>query len=186
MTVLASPIRRRAERGVVLPVVLVMLLLMTITVLFLMRRSTVDELLASNVRQIVTLETTTQFALRSCERWLWVSVPGLAPRAGDPDPPAVVTAPAPTATAAWRVGANWTDFGVTLPAARFGAGVTAVRCLFEDATAELELLTSLTPTTATGMTLEPDWRKFRITAEVVGDNTVSRAQTEVRMQVPPT
>jgi len=100
MTVLASPIRRRAERGVVLPVVLVMLLLMTITVLFLMRRSTVDELLASNVRQIVTLETATQFALRSCERWLWVSVPGLAPRAGDPDPPAVVTAPAPTATAA--------------------------------------------------------------------------------------
>jgi Tfp pilus assembly protein PilX len=177
---------RMRERGVVLPVVLVMLLLMTITVLFLMRRSTVDELLASNVRQIVTLETATQFALRSCERWLWVSVPGLAPRAGDPDPPPVVTAPAAAVTSAWRVGSNWTDFGVTLPADRFGAGITAVRCLFEDATAELELVTSLTATTATGMTTEPDWRKFRITAEVVGNNTVSRAQSEVRMPVPPT
>jgi len=173
------------QRGIVLPVVLVMLLLMTITVLFLMRRGTVDELLAANVREITTLETAAQFALRSCERWLAVSVPGLQPRPGDPDPPPVVPAPAAAANAAWRTNANWTGSGVTLPAGRFGPGVTAVRCLIEDATAELELVTGLTRNIPTGMTLEPDWRKFRITAEVVGNNVIGRAQSEVRMPVPP-
>jgi Tfp pilus assembly protein PilX len=166
--------------------VLVMLLLMTITVLFLMRRGTVDELLASNVRQVTTLDTAAQLALRTCERWLWVSPPGIAPAAGDPNPPPVVTAPAANATAAWQVNANWTNAGVTLPAADFdptGTAVTAARCLFEDASAELEINVGNVSNTATGLNLDGTWRKYRITAEVVGNGTFARAQAEVRMNV---
>jgi Tfp pilus assembly protein PilX len=176
--------RHRAERGIVLPVVLVMLVLMTITVLFLMRRGTVDELLASNVRQVTTLDTAAQFALRTCERFLWVSPPGIAPAAGDPNPPPVVVAPAANATAAWLVNANWTNSGVTLPAADFGPGVTAARCLYEDASAELEINVGNVSNTSTGLNLDGTWRKYRITAEVQGNgNTFSRAQAEVRMNV---
>lgn len=181
---LLSLASRRRQRGIVLPVVLVMLLLMTITVLFLMRRGTVDELLASNVRQVTTLDTAAQFALRTCERFLWASPPGIAPQAGAPEPPPVVVAPAPTDTAAWRVNANWTNAGVTLPAADFGPGVTAARCLFEDASAELEINVGNVSNTATGLNLDGTWRKYRITAEVQGNgNTFSRAQAEVRMNV---
>ena len=177
------PQPRHDERGIVLPMVLVMLLLMTITVLFLMRRGTVDELLASNVRQVTTLDTAAQFALRTCERLLWVSPPGIAPAAGDPNPPPVVVAPAPNATAAWRDNANWNNSGVTLPTADFGAGVTAARCLFEDASAELEINVGNVSNTSTGLNLDGTWRKYRITAEVVGNGTFSRAQAEVRMNV---
>lgn len=174
------------ERGIVLPVVLVMLLLMTVTVLFLMRRGTVDELLASNVRQVTTLDTAAQFALRSCERWLWVSTPGFAPRPGDPDPPEVVVAPAAASTAAWRDNANWTNRAVSpLPAADLGDGIAAVNCLIEDASSELELITNYTQGTSTSLTNEPNWRKYRVTAEVQGTgNTVARSQVEVRMRVP--
>lgn len=175
--------RKRRQVGIVLPVVLVMLLLMTITVLLLMRRGTVDELLASNVRQITTLDTAAQFALRSCERWLWVSPPGIQPAAGAPTPPKVVVAPAAADTAAWRNSANAADWA-TLPAASFGAGVTAAACLFEDASAELEINVSNVSNTSTGLNLDGTWRKYRITAEVQGNgNTVGRAQAEVRMNV---
>jgi Tfp pilus assembly protein PilX len=186
MTAPAFEIRKCGERGIVLPVVLVMLLLMTITVLFLMRRGTVDELLASNVRQVVTLDTAAQLALRSCELWLWRSTPGLAPLPGFPNPPAVVPAPAANQTAAWQVNDNWTNSGATLPLADFGPGVTAARCLFEDATAELEINVGNVSNTAPGLTLDGTWRKYRITAEVVGNGTFSRAQAEVRMNVPGT
>lgn len=183
MTAFYSLRKRRTERGIVLPVVLVMLLLMTITVLLLMRRGTVDELLASNVRQITTLDTAAQFALRSCERWLWVSPPGVAPAAGAPTPPKTVVAPAAGDTAAWRNGSNAADWA-TLPAGSFGPGVTAASCLFEDASAELEVNVSNVSNTSTGLNLDGTWRKYRITAEVQGTgNTVGRAQAEVRMNV---
>ncbi len=174
----------RSQRGIVLPVVLVMLMLMTITVLFLMRRGTVDELLASNVRQVTTMDTAAQFALRTCERLLWVSPPGIEPESGAPEPPRIVTAPAATAAAAWRGNTNWTNGSVDLPAADFGAGVVAARCLYEDALNELELTTENVSTTENGLSLEGTWRKYRITAEVVGpDSTFGRAQVEVRMNV---
>ncbi len=176
------------SRGIVLPVVLVMLLLMTITVLLLMRRGTVDELLASNVRQVVTLDTAAQFALRSCERLLWVSPPGLAPTPGNPNPPPLVPAPAATDTAAWRDGSNWdpaTNRSLALPAASLG--VADARCLFEDATGELEVNASAKEASENQLKLDGTWRKFRITAEVRGDGgTFGRAQAEVRMNLPPT
>jgi hypothetical protein len=191
-----------AERGIVLPVVLVMLLLMTVTVTLLMRRGAVDELIASNVRQVTTLDTAAQHALRTCERLLWVSPPGVPVAIGDPLPPTVVPAtvrpPAPTASPppAWRTAAaaDW----VALPPADFDddgnaitpSPVSAALCLFEDASAELELVKSNVSTTATGLNLDNTWRKYRITAEVQGrldwagrPNAFGRAQSEVRMNV---
>ncbi len=179
---------RNAQSGIVLPIVLVMLLLMTITVLLLVRRGTVDELLASNVRQVVSMDTAAQFALRSCERLLWVSPPGIAPDPANPDPPPVVPAPAANAAAAWRDNSNWdpaTNRSLGLPAGELG--VADARCLFEDATGELEINISTTETASNLMKLDGTWRKFRITAEVRGDGgTFGRAQAEVRMNLPPT
>lgn len=176
------------QHGIVLPVVLVMLLLMTITVLLLMRRGTVDELLASNVRQVVALDTAAQFALRSCEQLLWVSPPGLAPAPGNPDPPPVVPAPAANATAAWRDNSNWdpsTNRSLGLPAAELG--VDDARCLIEDATGELEVNVFTKEAGENQLKLDGTWRKFRITAEVRGGGgTFGRAQAEVRMNLPPT
>jgi Tfp pilus assembly protein PilX len=181
----------RHSRGFVLPVVLVMLLLMTITVIFLMRRGTVDERIAFNVRQVTTLDTATQFALRTCERLLWVSPPGVPVATDNPTPPAVVTAPASSSTAAWRDNTNWTDSEVKLGedtaaiSNLFGGGIDAARCLYEDAQAELSVLNDSPSGTANALLPADAWRKYRITAEVVGTSgTRGRAQTEVRLAIP--
>lgn len=183
-----------SQRGIVLPVVLVMLLMMTVVVIFLMRRGTVDERIAFNVRQVTTLDTAAQFALRTCERNLWCSPPGVS--ASDfcdssiPEP-AVVPAPANTANAAWRVNTNWTnnqrDLGTNAAdlTALFGAGVTAARCLFEDAQAELDIFNDSPSGNANALRPEDGWRKYRITAEVIGtDGSAGRAQAEVRFRLP--
>lgn len=181
----------RRPRGFVLPVVLVMLLLMTITVIFLMRRGTVDERIAFNVRQVTTLDTAAQFALRTCERLLWVSPPGVPTVTGQPTPPRVVLAPAASATAAWRDNTNWTGSQVVLGADQterdnlFGLGFTEAVCLYEDAQAELDVINDAPSGTANALLPANAWRKYRITAEVVGTSgTRGRAQTEVRLAIP--
>jgi Tfp pilus assembly protein PilX len=173
----------RAARGYVLPTVLVMLVLMSIAVLSLIRRGTLDELLASNVRQITTLDTAAQLALRTCERLLWASPPGIVPQAGMPDPPPLVAAAAPNGTPAWMTAANWTNAAVALPVADFNANLNEARCLFEDATTELELGSANPSGTANTLNLESTWRKYRITAEVRSGTGFGRAQAEVRMNV---
>jgi Tfp pilus assembly protein PilX len=190
----SGPVRAgSSQRGIVLPAVLVMLLLMTVTVLFLMRRGTVDERIAFNVRQVTTLDTATQFALRTCERLLWVSPPGVPTVTGQPAPPGVVLAPASGDTAAWRVAANWSGNAVTLGdptdpaevATLFGGGIASARCLFEDAVAELDVINDTPAGAANALLPSNAWRKYRITAEVVGTSgTVGRAQTEVRLAIP--
>jgi Tfp pilus assembly protein PilX len=181
--------QRLTQRGFVLPVVLVMLVLMTTVVLYVMRRGVVDERMASNVRGITTVDTAAQYALRWCELWVWTSPPGIAPETGRPNPPRTMLAPVSTATAAWRNSDNWpagvADRSVALPATAMSVpDVTAARCLIEDASAELELGPELT-----GNRLEfaNTWRKYRLTAEVEapgpGGQRLARAQSEIRMNV---
>jgi Tfp pilus assembly protein PilX len=225
---------RLRQRGIVLPVVLVMLLLMTITVLFLMRRGTVDERIAFNVREVVSLDSAAQYALRTCERHLWCSPPGFTPGADCPPPPNVLAACGPgdarahciarcadnadqphcrpgcdtnpsqtfctprnmaggTPAPAWRNTAfnnDWQQLGATTAEVQdlFGANVVAARCLFEDATHEVEIVSSSPSGPAGSLANVPAaaWRKYRITAEVEGrDATVGRAQAEVRLAVGP-
>ena len=178
----------RRVRGIVLPVVLVMLVLMTIVVLFLTRRGVVDEQLAANVRGVVTMETAAQYVLRWCERWIWLSPPGFAPAAGRPTPPRFMPAPAAGDPPAWRDNNNWTNAGITLPPGALGASanLTGARCLIEDARGELAV--AEVPSGQDGtLVLERTERKFRITAEVEGTgpnaNRFARAQSEVRMDL---
>lgn len=175
------------QRAFVLPIVLVILVLMTTVVLYLLRRGVVDELLASNVRAVTTMDTAAQFTLRWCELWLWTSPPGIAAQANRPNPPRVVTAPASTAAPAW-LSADWEDEGVTLPAAAVGVpDVTDARCLIEDATAEMEFTSDLSADGGNRLQLANTWRKYRVTAEVQGPGPgglrTGRAQSEVRMNV---
>ena len=179
-----SPTRR--ERGIVLPTVLIMIVLMTVVVLFLSRRGAVDERLASNVRGVVTMETAAQYALRWCELWLWVSPPGIAPAAGIPNPPLVMDAPASTAPSAWR-SADWTAQAVTLPPDVLGttANVTRAQCLIENARAELDV-TKYDEGQA-GLAFADTRRKYRLTSEVEGAGPdglrFARSQSEVRMEL---
>ena len=59
--------RRRFAAGVVLPIVLVILTVLTGLVVTQIRRSTVDERLAANTRETVLLDSAVQTALRWCE-----------------------------------------------------------------------------------------------------------------------
>lgn len=217
-----------------MPVVLVMLLMMTVTVIFLMRRGAVDERIAFNVREVVSLDSAAQYALRTCERHLWRSPPGITLATGAPNPPNALAACAPgdtrshciarcadnadqphcrpgcdtnpsqsfctprnmaggTPAPAWRntaFNSNWQPLGANAAEVLdlFGAGIVAARCLFEDATHEVEIVQS-TPSGPSGSLANSPaavWRKYRITAEVEGrDAVIGRAQAEVRFAVGP-
>jgi hypothetical protein len=178
---------RASAAGFVLPVVLVILMLITTVAMMSIRRGTVDERLAANVRDTVTLETAAQYALRHCERWLWISPPGLMPEPGMPNPPAVV-APAPLGDPPlWSDAAIVTASANVLPAGslaeQVGARITDGRCLVEDASAELQVFRLETGNLPT----QPEWRKFRITAVVtspgLNGDRFARAQSEVRMLI---
>jgi hypothetical protein len=179
------------QRGIVLPVVLVMLVLMTTVVLYLMRRGAVDERMAANFRDITTVDSAAHLVLRRCELMLWVSPPGLQPQPGRPDPPRVIPAPVAPAAAAWQVNANWDNSSVFIGANAAEAnalmpGVAEARCLIEDATGELELSAF---EQGNRLNLANQWRKYRITAEVQGQGAgalrLGRAQSEMRMTALP-
>lgn len=187
-TVGANPSK---ARGIVLPVVLVMLVLMTVVVLFMSRRSAVDERLAFNVRGTVTLETAAQYALRWCELALWNAPPDIKTNVGfgasKDQTVRAMDAPGSSATAAWRVAANWNAEAMNLPTDAFSGftPVTSAQCLIENARAELDI-----PTYADGsegLTLDDTRRKYRLTTKVVGPigidgvQVAAHAQSEVRM-----
>jgi hypothetical protein len=186
-----------SQRGIVLPVVLVMLVLMTTVVLFLSRRSAIDERLAANVRGAVTLDTAAQYAMRWCEMWVWVSPPGIETPPGVTAPPLFMPAPPATAPAAWTDPASWDRFAVDLPRTTVEANgnVTTAQCLIEDASGELDLVgehektggAKLGGSETSARVDENVWRKYRITSEVTGDTAgvqlFARAQSEVRIPV---
>jgi Tfp pilus assembly protein PilX len=185
---------RLRQRGIVLPVVLVMLVLMTSVVLYMMRRGAVDERMAANMRGNTTAEAAAAYALRYCETALWQRPPGVQPPAGVTDNPVpTVDAPAAGNPAAWQVDALWNDANrrITLPASLLGANmpdITQAWCLIEDATGELDPAPiELVSNTSGAPVQENTYRKFRVTSEVRGPGAgverVARMQSEVRMFV---
>lgn len=171
--------------GVVLPVVLVVLTVLTGLVVTQIRRNAVDERLAGNTRESIQLDSAVQTVLRWCEAVVTTR----------PQNVATVNTEPPTAPPAWdRFSANWTpgptSFNFLGTAAQLGLPSTDIdpSCVIEAATCEL-----LPPISPTGQTstacggIDPRWRKFRITARVsmpapdMGGSRFVFAQSEVRL-----
>lgn len=188
----------KLANGFVLPVVLVMLVVMTTVVLFTMRRGTVDERLAANVRGLVTVDAAATYVLRYCELMLTLSPPGRTPDPGMPPPPRVILAPPQGDPPAWRAALNWDMNGMN-PLAntivwdrallnQLGApeDVSRAECLIEDASAELEVQSVSGPNVRNNAPeLPAEFQKFRITVELEGPGPggirIARAQSELRM-----
>lgn len=186
-----TPFRR--IRGVVLPIVLVVLTVLTGLVVTQVRRSALDERLAANTRESVQLDSAVQTVLRWCELKLTV-----APRntvALPLDPNAAVNPPP------WRVAVNWaTDtnsLNFTGTAAQLGLPNTNLNpaCVIEDVTCDLIPAISYTGLPGESYCagkgeLDPRWRKFRITARVStpapdlgGGNRFVFSQSELRLYI---
>ena len=183
-----APARRMM--GVVLPVVLVVLTVLTGLVVTQIRRGAVDERLAANTRESVQLDSAVQTVLRWCEARIT-----LFPH---PTQTAQVTAPSTPVYPAWGpASANWTTTANSLDfsgGANLLPGLNASpTCVIENATCELappisptgQVLTSIC---AGGGELDPRWRKFRVTAmvstpapDMTGGNRFTFAQSELRI-----
>jgi hypothetical protein len=174
--------------GVVLPVVLVVLTVLTGLVVTQIRRGAVDERLAANTRESVQLDNSVQTVLRWCEAQIAVA----------PLNTAVVAPELPPNPPAWDAASlNWNPGPTSL---HFSGGINILpglnanpACVIEDATCELA--PPISPTGQTGASacagngdLDPRWRKFRITAQVatpavdmIGGIRSMFAQSEVRL-----
>ena len=181
--------RRRFAAGVVLPIVLVILTVLTGLVVTQIRRSTVDERLAANTRETVVLDSAVQTALRWCEARVIAAPNDTVTIAVNIDAPGVP--PWTPTNAMWANDALTLNFigSNLLP----GAPTDPV-CIIEDATCEL--LPPISPTGQNGggcNGIDNRWKKFRITARVdtnaadlVGVLNSRRsmfAQSEIRLYI---
>ncbi len=174
--------------GVVLPVVLVVLTVLTGLVVTQIRRTAVDERLAANTRESVQLDSSVQTVLRWCE----ARITQAPLRTAVVAPGTALTPPAwAKASVNWTTTANNLDFS---GGANLLPGLNAdPSCVIEDATCELA--PPISPTGQTGASacpgngdLDARWRKFRITARVstpapdmTGGNRFTFAQSELRL-----
>lgn len=173
--------------GVVLPVVLVVLTVLTGLVVTQIRRGALDERLAGNTRETVNLDGAAQTVVRWCEARLILfpqNTVTVQPTANNTQPPA------------WRVPANWNtttnslDFtGSNLWQAMSAAFPPA--CVIENATCELAPPIGRPEKGANGCNgNDPRWMKFRITSRVAtpapdmaaGDR-FAFAQSELRIWI---
>jgi hypothetical protein len=143
--------------GVVLPVVLVILTVLTGLIVTQVRRGTTDERLAANARESVLLDGAVQTYLRICEDAVMRTPFNIVNVAGNPTTPA------------WRIAGNWADAsslnvtGITLVTGMSGDPT----CIVEDATCDLQPPISPTGMNASGCNgIDARWRKFRITARI--------------------
>jgi hypothetical protein len=170
------------QTGIVLPVVLVVLVVVTTLVLTQVRRGTVDERLAGNWSRSISGETSAESTLRWCEMELQRE-----PRLWD----GVVLAADFAATPAWRTN-TWNQAAsiLTVDANLRPPGATAAACIIEDATEELACTATQTQDAMGGSGCRsPYFRKYRITAQVIFPdatafgNVAYRSQSEVRLTV---
>ena len=127
----------RIQRGVILPIVLVVMMVVTTLVLTQVKRGTVDERLAGNWSRVVSGETAAESLLRLCEHTVinvdWKYAKWWYPSTNF------------TATPAWKVPLPQLDptkvkiFTDTLP-----PGATGAYCVIEDATSELGTVKNFT------------------------------------------
>lgn len=153
----------RRSNGVVLPVVLVILVIITALVVTQVRRTTVDQRMAANAQESIALEAAAKAVLGWCEVEVQRSNRGLV---GVVTAPRSMQAPPATATAAWRTAANWASSSYTPAAGGPLLGtISLAQCLIEEATDELEGGISNDNDRGTGGR-DCRWRKYRTTAQV--------------------
>jgi hypothetical protein len=160
---LPSP-RIALQKGVVLPVVLVILVILTALVVTQVRRTTIDQRMAVNAQESVALESAAKAVLGWCEVEIQKSNRGVG------NTPRSMVAPLPPLPAAWLDPANWAassytpanDMGPALPLL---GRISFAQCLIEEATDELEGNVSNNDDRGTGGR-DCRWRKYRTTAQV--------------------
>jgi Tfp pilus assembly protein PilX len=177
----------RAQHGVILPIVLVVLMIVTTLVVTQVRRGTVDERLAGNWSRLVSGETASESLLRLCEH----VVINVEYKHADWWLPSTNYANTPI----WQVPFNTIDparvkvFTNSLP-----AGATSGHCLIENATSELIELRDQggdsEQSQQAGSGRNPYLRKHRFTSVVTfADGTAFggvtyRSQSEIRWVKP--
>jgi Tfp pilus assembly protein PilX len=161
----------RKNRGFVLPVSLILLVILTGVVAAQMQRALLDERMAANSRENIVADSAAQTMLRWCELQL----------TNEPETVVTMQAPDKASTAAWKDPANWavantfTVTGVSLP------GVKQHSCLVERADDELtgSISDSGDPADPTG---RGRWLKYRITSRVErASDGFDYAQSELRI-----
>jgi hypothetical protein len=175
--------RDSGQRGVVLPIVLVVLMVVTMLVVTQVRRGTVDERLAGNWNRAMSQQASTDSLLRYCEARILRSSEVRHWRN-------VVRSENYQATPAW---ASNLPVGDVLPLAAdiLPPGASAGVCFIEDATTELGGNTyQESPRAGSDGIRDPYLWKYRFTiALTFPDSTnfgsvTQRTQSEVRFVVP--
>jgi hypothetical protein len=175
-----------AERGVVLPIVLVVLMVVTTLVLTQVRRGTLDERLASNWSRSISGQTTAETVLRQCEAvvlqvertWWDLKLPSsLANNNGEP---------------AWKSALDPAKIK-TIPPADLPPGATSGICIIENATDELRpgdhYLGTAEASRGVAAGVDPSMRKTRFTSVVTFPDSTAfgsvtyRSQSEVRWMI---
>jgi hypothetical protein len=178
------PLQQR-QRGVILPIVLVVMMVVTTLVITHVRRGIVDERLASNWSNSISSQTATESVLRLCElrvltveRHAW-------------DTPLPSTQFNINGVPAWRsnVAANLKK---TVPPADLPNGVSSAECIIENATEELTPdlnLASSNEQNRGRSGIEPNLRKYRFTAVLTFPDSTAfgavtyRSQSEIRWMI---
>jgi Tfp pilus assembly protein PilX len=169
---------RHTQRGVVLPIVLIVMMVVTMLIVTQVRRGTVDERLAGNWSRAISGQTAAESVLRWCE----AVVLNTESRLWD----GVLPSENFVATPAWRsnIQANLIK---TVPANDLPTGATVATCIIEDATNELggDQFQGNTDMGTAGIR-DRYLRKFRFTTAVTFadatafGNVTYRSQSEVR------
>jgi len=175
-------IQRRTQRGVVLPIVLVVLMVMTAVILTQVRRGAVDEKLAGNWSRTMSRQAATESMVRYCEAFIlrkdevrkWR---GVVKSENYPNTPA------------WASNLPASDV-VTFQQDLLPPGATSAVCVIEDATSELGgTRYAQGPNPGTDGPNDPYLWKFRFTVLVTYQDTslfgsvVQRTQSEVRFVI---
>lgn len=152
--------RQPAQRGVVLPIVLVVMMIVTMLIVTQVRRGSVDERLAGNWSRAISQQTANESLLRYCEARVRRSDEARHWRD-------VVRSEDFGVTAAWKTGLPASDV-LPIAANLLPLGATSGFCVIENATEELggNTFQESTNTGSDGIR-DPYLWKFRFTLVVV-------------------
>lgn len=171
--VVSSPGR---SRGIVLPLSLVMLVMVTLIAVVAIRGVTTEERIAANLRSSSVGFEMAELGLRYCEEIAWNGEDPTGAIKLD-DIKFVDSSPLGDA---WKLAASWADAARALspPAPQLPSGVAAPRCMLEEALGDsggytIRFARGTRPT------------MYIVTARGFGDNTQTNFRTTVQSQLRP-